>query len=268
MKSTICAVALAAALALGACGGGGENRPITYSGTWSDTERIKGQTQAVHARADSILATALYDWLRGRTNNPQVLPQTRALRVDDIGPADRYRLASMHNGIPLAQSETTQKADLGEIHNHGYGGWLEHSLFWMNDAYFYRSDGTYVRTIASAFSFGDATGSAPGGGSATWTGAMVGRAFASLRPIRGNTTVRVDFAATDVDVSFTDIQNVIDRTALPAMHWRDLPIFRDGRFGGNGLEGAFYGPAHREVGGAFERGGPNGYLGAFGARRD
>ena len=71
----------------------------------------------------------------------------------------------------------------------------------------------------------------------------------------------------DVDVAFTKIYNLDDRSALADMNWTGIAV-TGGAFAATSagtIEGRFYGPDHEEVGGVFER---NEVLGAFGAARD
>ena len=82
-----------------------------------------------------------------------------------------------------------------------------------------------------------------------------------------------DLAAPDVDVSFTNIHNVIEGTRRGDMSWEDLPP-KDGLFGRVSREsdgerrghmiGMFTGPGHQEVAGEFPE---DGIAGAFGAKR-
>ncbi len=82
-----------------------------------------------------------------------------------------------------------------------------------------------------------------------------------------------DRVAPDVDVSFTNIHNVIEGTRPGDMSWEDLPL-KDGLFGrvsrksdgerSGHIIGMFTGRGHQEVGGEFRE---DGIAGAFGAKR-
>lgn len=100
---------------------------------------------------------------------------------------------------------------------------------------------------------------------------MVGVESEFLHDVLGDATVTVDFGTSAAAVAFTRVRNTDTNAALPSMRWAGLPIAADGRFaaprdsfGRVTLIGTFYGPAHAEVGGIFER---NEIAGAFGARR-
>lgn len=138
-----------------------------------------------------------------------------------------------------------------------------------------------------------------GTGSAAWTGVMTG---VDVRQSRPGSTLRVlgdarididDLSDPDVDVAFTGIRELASGTARTDMTWTDLALtnggFSDGNFSisdgsisvpplpSDGspppsapptppetIRGMFYGSAHQEVGGVFDR---DGITGAFGAKR-
>ena len=163
-----------------------------------------------------------------------------------------------HSDVPLAVGFR----DTGSASYLEYGGWLDHSMFYLTannpDSGFH----------ADAYSLGMATGTNPVSGSATWTGAVVGvdtHVIARGRAFNGKAEINVDFADADVDVVFSYL------TFHSEVHnyhsditWNDLPL-NAGEFGFDTIHGVFYGPNHEEVGGVFRRGG---LLGAFGGARE
>ena len=121
------------------------------------------------------------------------------------------------------------------------------------------------------YSAGTAAGSNPtptGGG--TWTGVMVGMdSTADGNPVQGDAEITIDdFSDPMVDVTFTDVRDLVAGTTYADMSWTGM-VSTDGGFqGGTGtrrtIQGQFYGPSHQEVGGTFTH---DGILGAFGANR-
>ena len=88
------------------------------------------------------------------------------------------------------------------------------------------------------------------------------------RQIRGDARIVIPaLADPSVEVAFTNVRELGTGDARDDMSWSAIPL-ADGRFAtgsaGDSIEGAFYGPGHREAGGVFERGR---VFGAFGARR-
>lgn len=121
-------------------------------------------------------------------------------------------------------------------------------------------------------SFGRSVSTNPDGGSATWTGVMAGYRYgrgsrygeyAAGPYVAGNATLRANFSRGDVDVSFTNIFDFETGGSVNDMTWHGLSM-NSGRFSGSGIEGRFFGPAHEEAGGVFDRAN---ILGSFGVRR-
>lgn len=188
------------------------------------------------------------------------------------GPSE-YQAVAEHRGVLLAQGRG--KGDIADtaVDYTGYGGWLDHSFFAVE---FNRIAGGILEN--TPFNYGYSIGDAPdtnpvaAGGSGTWSGVMVGvdvgATAARGNRIQGEATLTIaDFAAPAVDVAFTGIHNLDDRSTVADMTWTGIAVtagaFADTTSGT--IEGRFYGPAHEEVGGVFER---NEILGAFGAARD
>ncbi len=97
---------------------------------------------------------------------------------------------------------------------------------------------------------------------------MIGLDTVNVQALQGDTTLTVDFAASNVDVAFTNIHDDdLDRRA--DIRWSDVPMVSGGFYAagagtGDKIEGTFYGANHAEVGGVFEHGAT---VGSFGAER-
>ena len=151
-----------------------------------------------------------------------------------------------------------------------YGGWLEYNWFFV--ASFVHMDDTFGDVSAPvSMSIGNATGSNPVRGSATWSGVISGVDVSDsnyLNQIQGDADLTIsDFADPGIDVAFTNIRDVDAGRPRADMAWDDVPMTGGGfatGSDGNSIQGKFYGPDHGEAGGVFER---DQVIGAFGARR-
>ena len=152
--------------------------------------------------------------------------------------------------------------DTGSASYLEYGGWLDHSMFYLTVS---DQDGGFH---ADAYSLGVATGTNPVSGSATWIGSVIGvdtHVIGRGRAFGGKAEINVDFADADVDVAFTYMTYHSEvNNYHPDITWNDLPL-NAGQFGSDTIHGVFYGPNHEEVGGVFRR---DGLLGAFGGSRE
>ena len=152
--------------------------------------------------------------------------------------------------------------DTGSASYLEYGGWLEHSMFYLTVS---EQDGGFH---AGAYSLGTATGTSPVSGSATWTGSVIGvdtHVIGRGRALGGKAEINVDFAEAVVDVAFTVMGYHLEGNIIhPDITWDDLPLDA-GEFGSDTIHGVFYGPNHEEVGGVFRR---DGLLGTFGGERE
>ena len=179
-------------------------------------------------------------------------------------------------GIRLAQTRAAGRRPIEEggtpvRHEfQSYIGWMEHSAFTVQ---LQKSGTGNMEAVGlGAYSFGNAPGSATtptGQGSVTWEGIMVGAFTTDDNDIvHGNATIDIDdLSAADVDVLFSNIRNLNDRSArIDDLMWDNLTLGANGTFSGmnNSIQGVFYGPAYEEVGGIFDM---NNIIGAFGARR-
>jgi len=186
----------------------------------------------------------------------------------------QYQSIETQNGIRLAQYRSfseAEGADGVDSFEVGYGGWLDSSAFAIEGAYDERSEDDRSFALVGALSFGDESVTNPTGGTATWSGAMVGADIGSGSPTQGNPInghagITVDFANADVDVAFTNIVDLETGRARSDIRWTDIDMTR-GAFQdlSGSIQGRFYGTNHEEVGGVFER---DDIVGAFGARRD
>ena len=163
-----------------------------------------------------------------------------------------------HSDVPLAIGFQ----DTGSTSYLEYGGWLDHSMFYLAvsdlDSGFH----------ADAYSLGMATGTNPVSGNATWTGSVIGvdtHVIGRGRALGGEAKINVDFADADVDVEFTFMTyHLKGNITHPDITWNDLPL-NAGEFGSDTIHGVFYGPNHEEVGGVFRR---DNFLGTFGGSRE
>ncbi len=192
-------------------------------------------------------------------------------------PADDHRFHTSIGGVNIVDVRGRDE-EAGIVTDFKtLGGWLDYSAFAVdvNSVVSSVSDGVDLRgtDFAVAYSLGDATGTTPAFGNATWTGTMVG-GDASLTAYRGNriigdATLRFDLSQSDIDVTFTNIRDIDAGRVRVHGHitWQNIPVtsgsFSTG-FIGNSIDGRFYGRNHEEVGGVFER---NQIAGAFGAKR-
>ena len=187
---------------------------------------------------------------------------------------DDIRAMMMHRRIPLARGISRTTARWGDLDIYGYGGWMRHNIFAVQEI-------TTTSGTAEGIGmyYGVSTGVAsttppsPTGGSATWSGVMVGMDNAGAHRgnvIQGDAGITVDFDALHADVAFTNVHDLNTGNDRDGITWNDAPITSQGTFSGaadgrGDMEGRFYGPGHEEAGGIFEY---DGITGAFGASRD
>ena len=193
--------------------------------------------------------------------------------LDYEGPETEFQAVARRGGVVLAQGRgETDLFGLIPIDRYGYGGWLQHSVFVAESAEVIRNPLLTGVSAAYGYSAGNATGSNPVSGSASWNGVMVGMDTSDTQargnPVQGHADIDLDLASEEVDVAFTSIVDLVTGDSHGAMVWTDLALI-DGGFGtgstGNSITGRFYGPDHEEAGGVFER---NQIVGAFGAARE
>ena len=150
----------------------------------------------------------------------------------------------------------------------GFGGWLAHSYFAVEGGMVQE---TTPFPYGASYSVGDATGSNPAA-NLSWAGVMVGidaskDGATRGNPILGDAALSFDASDTTLDVSFTNVRDLSASTTRADITLSDLTV-SGGIFGkdeeGEFIRGSFYGDAHAEAGGVFEK---DGVLGAFGAKK-
>ena len=173
----------------------------------------------------------------------------------------------------LVHSSTDTLTDAGSTYDltfEEYGFWGDHgfaSIFLNTTS---DTSGAGDSQIGRAVAFGDLTGSRPsvaGGGSATWSGPAEAFDTAFHDRWEGTATITMpDLTGVRVDVDI-----VIEGLSItPASAWNDIIVGSDGEFDSfehtdGRVLGAFYGPDHEEIFGAFDT---FLYIGVFGAKRD
>ncbi|MCY4612909.1 MAG: transferrin-binding protein-like solute binding protein [Nitrospira sp.] len=181
-------------------------------------------------------------------------------------------------GTPAYGVDTAELSFRRSVRGEGYDTYTDYTILggWIRKNYFGVIFSELGGTVGGnlnrgeaihAFSVGTESGTNPlSSGSATWQGLMVGRDDAApTRSVNGQATLTFDFADNTLDVNFT---NITGPRTYASMTWSNVPVqgglFNDGA-DSNSLSGSFYGDAHEEVGGIFER---NQIIGAFGAVRN
>ena len=198
----------------------------------------------------------------------QDIQDTDTSDIEDLRQA--VQLILTRNGVPVYGGSVTFA--LGEdstVSATAYGGWMVHNFFlaaWGN----YSDPSVPSAQVGTGLSIGNATGSHPDM-DATYAGVMLGvittEGGAQGNGVEGDATLEFSMAnpaGAQVDVSFTNITNRETGDALSDMTWNPIQVQSDGTFDTGGIHGIFYGPAHEEVGGTFNR---NAVAGAFGASR-
>ena len=188
-------------------------------------------------------------------------------------PADDHRFYTSIGGVNIVDVRGRDE-EAGIVTDFKtLGGWLDYSAFAVDVHSVVNDSGGDLRdtVFSGAYSLGDATGTTPAFGNATWTGTMVG-GDTSLTANRGNriigdATLRFDLPQSTIDVTFTNIRDIDAGRLHGPITWQNIPVtsgsFSTG-FIGHSIDGRFYGRNHEEVGGVFER---NQIAGAFGAKR-
>ena len=207
--------------------------------------------------------------------------------LDALLGAEGFNYLETYRGIHLGHSSIQHFE--GEIQ--GYGGWANSSAFAVLSGIL--RDGTpgesgYAEEqLVHSYSVGHRPDTNPVSGGASWNGVMVGARIVAGPTagdfVRGDATVTVDFAASDVDVDFRNVRGRDNGLNYTDMEWSNIPsangTFEAGESPGqqytetygeadpteaNHIIGHFYGGDHQEVGGVFTK---NSIQGAFGAKR-
>ena len=192
--------------------------------------------------------------------------------VDADGDGDaRFEAVGSRHGVSLAQGRGVSTFSGIAIARYGYGGWMNHSFFAVESGTITQGPPVLEGAgVQFSYAVGNAANSNPSlTGSGTWTGVMVGMdSAADGHPVQGDARITVDDLSDPmVDVTFTNVLDLVAGTAYQDMSWANM-VSTDGGFqGGTGtrtIQGQFYGPSHQEVGGTFMH---DSILGAFGANR-
>ena len=255
---------------LTACGGGGGGGPAQLvSNTSPIRDAIGGGSLNLNgAQIQQALAAIERQADHVNSSDNVAVCSGTSCRVDGFTtylsdfnlPNGTYEPVMTHNGMNIMQGTNRVSLAGQQIDYRTYGGWGDHSMF----AVFVGDDS------AGGYIAGNDTGSRPVGGSATWRGVMVGADYARNEGFQGDATITVDFAASNVDVAFTNIHEAMTGSPRNSIRFNDVPFTSDGFSSGSRvgrfIEGTFYGPNHAEAGGVFETEFGNKF-GSFGAKR-
>ena len=185
-----------------------------------------------------------------------------------------YQPVMKHKGIRLGQVfyRSTANPD-NPLDVTGYGAWLHYSTFVLQTN-FYPDKGNPDSVLLLPYSIGQASGSNPVSGTATWNGVAIGVDLNRLHPdpdmLQGDAGIVYDFGVGSVDVTLDNFVNLRSGAATGhTMGWTDITVtggtFSDGtHWDGKHIAGAFYGSYHEEAGGTFRSGS---IAGSFGASR-
>ena len=288
------------ATALSACGGGSGTKTVPPpSPSLITYDTMVSEVSAIVQASDRLMMT---DLLFAHPNTPEGnrfqtscgLGQCQAslyglyslgISKADFEFADRtddHRFFTGSGGVKMADvrgryEEAGLATDFKNL-----GGWLDYNAFAVESSRIVSavSDGVDLAgTVFNwAYSIGDATGTTPAFGNATWTGTMVGSDTSSLanrsNRVRGDATLSFNLSRSDIDVAFTNIHDIDAEHRYDNITWQNVPVAA-GHFAifaerlrpeiaRDFIDGRFYGPNHEEAGGIFES---NNIVGAFGAKR-
>ena len=162
----------------------------------------------------------------------------------------------------------------GRHQEDGYFGTMEHAAFGIGFVRFRdwkTQDGDIWDFSIMGTGFqGNLSGTRPAGG-ATWDGRMIGYQWgleAGEDPfVQGHARVHVSFGRDQVNIDFSDVRSADFKRSLTSFGFDNIPLKSDGTFDGfdeGNVEGAFFGPAHQEVAGQFNKN-DNKVIGSFGA---
>lgn len=277
--------------------------------------QLEAADAAILARADTLV---LSDWLYGNPDATTVDDVYVSRTVECIGgtcyfaatadtgiqqltihelalevpsPNERVMPVGQRYGVALAQAVDHGELAPGErCSAASYGGWLNYSAFGLLGSEFIGGELDEWGLLYS-YSYGQASGSNPTVGTATWTGIVTG-VDVSVSETTGNIIqgqARISFDLDGhaiptlggtsywptVDVAFTQMYDLDAAARKPDIKWNGVRV-ENGSFSttqilSGSISGRFYGPNHEEVGGVFESRGTPGYsyniMGAFGASR-
>ena len=298
------AIVLCAGLLLSACGGGGGRGPsLDVDGANGKprptSAQVRQQFAEIGQNADRLDMTETRVWYnappaQSTTAYGECFEALCDIATDEfsllVTPANLSAIPrnadiqdrGSRQGVPLVEYAGTSSTVLefgglsrpNSVDYRTLGGWMDYSFFTVNLWGFNPTNWQ----IWNAASVGVESGSNPVFGSATWTGAMVGRTRGAANheepgvTVVGDSRLTFDFAANELDVALTGIrtengQSYADLTweNVPTMNGRftGTNYYQDGSIEGS-ISGRFYGPNHEEIGGLVSS---DDLMGAFGARR-
>ena len=187
-----------------------------------------------------------------------------------VDSGDLLRPVMQHRGIPLAARTGSRTIGGVEVESFGYGGWLDHSVFSVEGL---TGTSGVFRGISAYYgmSGGIASNSRPTSGSASWNGVMVATDISGAgreNIIQGDAALSIDFSATTVDLSFSNVRDLTAGATRSDTTWSDMTVTNTGAFSGTNPQGEtagrFYGPGHEEAGGTFTY---DDLAGAYGLKR-
>ncbi|MCY4305056.1 MAG: hypothetical protein OXC62_09820 [Aestuariivita sp.] len=283
-------IALVMAFFLSACGrGGGGTTGDSVDGMRGtppqerrDDDTMINPTQqarSIIARTDSLISAALY----GETSRDE-LPNFRIeadcsveqciYRETQSGIARFFTLRELTNVEPtLAFVDNDMSIYRSEENDTiRYYGLMNHSVFGFGTTYDQRSPRSNIDFWGrTAIVGGDLTRSRPES-TATWNGIMLGTPSGTAgrtAVLRGAAQLTYDMDRQQIDAAFTNIRNQNGRAyAVRSIRFDDIPVTANGLFNderaGDSIQGAFYGPAHIESAGVFEK---RGVVGSFGVHQ-
>lgn len=271
------ALALATVLALSACGG---STPAT---TEDPAAPLREAFARILADADSVLYGDLVNYL-GNHEAERIPTRCRAdtCSLGFVRYSDPTRfsvenvdltVAGTRPGIRIVREDGSFEWTDVEV----YGGWMQYAFFATQaDLFTNPADPNRGYTRVKAYAVGQSPGVNPilTGGSARWSGLMLGRDLAvgsdRGQALQGDATIHVEFGAAgmEADVEFSGIAVIASGAARPDMAWRGMTVEAGGferyESPSERIRGRFYGPEQQEAGGIFEHGT---ITGAFGGVR-
>ena len=202
-------------------------------------------------RDDVLMATAGWE----RRNTARLVEDRGAIRIERL-------------------SDASTDGRQGRHVVDGYTGTMEYGAF---GAGFEKYNYWWTRSTATTSNLfnvwsgvqGEATNRLPDE-RARWSGLMLGFHYghgALNHPfVEGRATVDYHLSTNNIEVAFSEVESRDGERDLPDFNFDSLQPQADGTFAGNGLRGAFLGPSHEEVAGAFHHNAAS-VTGSFGALR-